>query len=157
MSEVLAVQLAREGRELVRETLRLLSGSSIHGVPEVALRLPATDSATLRIVATGAYNAGKSTLLQALTGRELHIDADVATRSATPYSWHGVDLVDTPGVAAGYDNLHDEVAEQEVRNADLVLFVLTGTFFDDVTVQHFRHVMFDLHKLPHTLVIINKN
>ncbi len=156
MTDVLAVQLTREGRDLVQTVSRLLGESRIRGVPELALRLPTTDAHALRIVATGAYNAGKSTLLRALTGLDIQIDADVATTSVTAYPWHGVELVDTPGVAAAHDHLHDEFAERAVGDADLVLFVLTGTFFDDVTVQHFRHVMFDLHKLPHTLVIINK-
>ncbi|MDQ3485810.1 MAG: hypothetical protein M3445_10445, partial [Actinomycetota bacterium] len=72
------------------------------------------------------------------------------------YPWHGVLLVDTPGVDADHDDLHDEHAERAVRDADLILFVLTGSFFDDVTVRHFRHVLLDLDKLTATLVVINK-
>ncbi len=155
MTDVLAARLSRQGRELVQETAHLLGGSSIPGLAELARRLPTIDG-VLKIVATGAYNAGKSTLLQGLTGLDVHIDADVATTSVTEYPWHGVVLVDTPGVDADHDDLHDEHAERAVRDADLILFVLTGSFFDDVTVRHFRHVLLDLDKLPATLVVINK-
>lgn len=155
MTDVLAARLSQQGRELVQQTAHLLGGSNIPGLAELAQRLPTIDG-VLKIVATGAYNAGKSTLLQGLTGIDLHIDADVATMSVTEYPWHGVVLVDTPGVDADHDDLHDEHAERAVRDADLVLFVLTGGFFDDVTVEHFRHVLLKLDKLPATLVVINK-
>ncbi len=151
-----ALRLRELGRELVQTSRDLMTGAGIPEAAELALRLPALQDPVLTVVATGAYNAGKSTLLSALTGADLLIDPDVATSSVTRYAWHDIALVDTPGVAAGHEDLHDEFAERAVREADLVIFVLTGNFFDDVTVQHFRHVLFDLGKLAQTLVVINK-
>jgi hypothetical protein len=157
MSTLFAHRLADEGNRLLLQAERVLSASSDERLRRLALRLPRPDDTQLKVVVTGAYNAGKSTLLKALTGDDILIDADVATQRTTPYPWHGLLLVDTPGVKAGVENLHDEIAEQAVRDADLVLFVLTLGFFDDETVKHFRHVLVNLHKLPQTLVILNKN
>ena len=157
MTTLFAQRLIDEGKQILGETRSVLGASSDPDLRELALLLPAAEDTPLKIVATGAYNAGKSTLLKALTGDDLVIDADVATAQTTEYPWRGLLLVDTPGVKAGVENRHDELAERAVRDADLVLFVLTLAFFDDETVQHFRHVLLDLHKLPQTLVVLNKS
>ena len=152
-----AQRLIDQGMRLLVDTRSVLGASNDLHLRELALRLPNLDDTPLKVVATGAYNAGKSTLLKALTGDDIYIDADVATQRTTEYPWRGLLLIDTPGVKAGVENLHDEIAERAVRDADLVLFVLTLAFFDDETVQHFRHVLVELHKMPQTLVILNKN
>ena len=157
MSTLFAQRLIDEGQRLVVDARSVLAASNDLHLRELALRLPDTDDTPLKVVATGAYNAGKSTLLKALTGDDIYIDADVATQRTTEYPWRGLLLIDTPGVKAGVENLHDEIAERAVRDADLVVFVLTLAFFDDETVQHFRHVLVELHKMPQTLVILNKN
>lgn len=157
MSTLFAQRLIDQGKRLLGDARSVLGASNDPHLRELALRLPDTEDTPLKVVATGAYNAGKSTLLKALTGDDIYIDADVSTAQTTEYPWRGLLLIDTPGVKAGVENLHDELAERAVRDADLVLFVLTLAFFDDETVQHFRHVLVDLHKMPQTLVILNKN
>lgn len=157
MSTLFAQRMIDHGKQLLGDAQSVLGASSDSRLRELALRLPDPEDTPLKVVVTGAYNAGKSTLLKALTGDDIEIDADVATARTTEYPWRGLLLIDTPGVKAGVENLHDEIAERAVRDADLVLFVVTLAFFDDETVQHFRHVLLDLHRLPQTLVILNKN
>lgn len=78
-----------------------------------------------RIMVYGVYNAGKSTLLNALMGQELASVADrPETFRTTPYSWHGYALLDTPGVDAPVE--HEEVAQTELDRSDVILFVIAS-------------------------------
>lgn len=111
-----------------------------------------------RMVLTGQYSSGKSTLIKALTNEsaQVVIDSAVATDSVDAFDWDGlVDLVDTPGVQAGSDE-HDQLAEDALRSADLVLFTVTVDLFDNRLVEHLRHVTEDLHKAPQLLIVLTK-
>lgn len=78
-----------------------------------------------RIMVYGNYNAGKSTLLNALMGRA---DAKMADRPETAavaeYSWDSYTLLDTPGIDAPIE--HEEVAENQLENSEVVLFVVAA-------------------------------
>jgi hypothetical protein len=86
-----------------------------------------TRSAQLRprIMVYGNYNAGKSTLLNALMGRA---DAKMADRPetavVTQYTWGDYTLLDTPGIDAPID--HEEVAEEQLANSEVILFVVAA-------------------------------
>lgn len=111
-----------------------------------------------RMVLTGQYSSGKSTLIKALTDEaaQVVIDSAVATDNVEVFDWDGlVDLVDTPGVQAGLRE-HDKLVEEALRAADLVLFAVTVDLFDDRLVEHLRHVTEDLRKAPQLLVVITK-
>ena len=111
-----------------------------------------------RMVFTGQYSSGKSTLIKALTdgAAQVVIDSAVATDSVEVFDWDGlVDLVDTPGVQAGLQE-HDKLAEEALRTADLVLFTVTVDLFDDRLAEHLRHVTEDLRKAPQLLVVVTK-
>jgi GTP-binding protein EngB required for normal cell division len=71
----------------------------------------------------GIYNAGKSSLLNAILGEERASVADKPeTKTISVYDWNGYQLVDTPGINANQaDTL---VTEPELRKHDLVLFVI---------------------------------
>ena len=112
-------------------------------------------SGPVRLVTTGEYDAGKSSLLKAFTGAEIRIHSDVTRSEVTKYPWHHVILVDTPGVKAE-EELHDEATEEALREADLVVFVITPDLFDDATAAHLRHVAFDLRKLEQIVIVVNK-
>jgi predicted GTPase len=135
----------------LRDAFRSSSDERISGLLP---RIP-SPSGPVRLVATGEYNAGKSSLLKALTGAEIPIHSDVTTSEVHQYSWHHVLLVDTPGVKAG-EAIHDERAEEALRDADLVIFVITVDLFDDATAAHLRHVAFDLGKLEQMAIVVNK-
>lgn len=77
------------------------------------------------IMVYGIYNAGKSTLLNALMGRA---DAPMADRpetaSITPYHWQGFVLFDTPGIDAPVE--HEKMTHQHLDDSDVVLFVVAA-------------------------------
>ncbi|GAA4722413.1 hypothetical protein GCM10025782_20470 [Pedococcus ginsenosidimutans] len=141
-------QLAATAKDLLRsgpDTVRMLA-DDLDGSP----------TGPTRLVFTGQYNAGKSTLIQALTGREdIRIDSNVATTEATEYRWGAVVLTDTPGVQSGHRE-HDEVAEAALRQSDLVVFVVTVDLFDDAGVRHLDRVAHELGKRRSMVVVINK-
>lgn len=121
-------------------------------------RLVLTDRVVPRLVLTGYFDGGKSTLIKALTdgAADVLIGADITTDTVTEYDWDGaVVLVDTPGVQAGVRE-HDELAEGALAAADLVLFVVTVELFDPTSIRHLRHVSDDLGKADQMLVVINK-
>lgn len=77
----------------------------------------------------GVYNAGKSSLINALVGKEIAKVGDIpTTASIQRIDWNGFTLVDTPGIVANDE--HTEIAEQEIKRNDIILFVVDdlGTF-----------------------------
>jgi len=89
------------------------------------------DGARLEIVAFGTISSGKSTLLNALAGRQVFasdvIGGTTSTRSEIP--WPGNDevvLVDTPGLAEVRGESRAAKAALAAKNSDLVLLVVDG-------------------------------
>ncbi|MBD14033.1 MAG: hypothetical protein CMJ72_02570 [Planctomycetaceae bacterium] len=89
------------------------------------------EKSQLEIVAFGTISSGKSTLLNALAGRQVFA-ADVVggtTSRQGEISWPGNDrvvLVDTPGLAEIRGEKRAEVAATAARHSDLVLLVVDG-------------------------------
>jgi len=52
-----------------------------------------TAKGDIRIALIGEFSAGKSALIAALTGKEVFIDADVATNEIAEYHWKGTVIV----------------------------------------------------------------
>ncbi len=89
----------------------------------------------LEIVAFGSISSGKSSLLNALAGRDVFVtDARGGTtlqRNEIP--WPGEDrvlLVDTPGLGEVDGQLHGTVSAESAKDADLVLVVVDGPLRD---------------------------
>ncbi len=77
----------------------------------------------LQIMIFGAYNAGKSTMINALLGRAAAKVGDIPTTDvAKAYPWEGHILFDTPGVNAPI--AHEGISRAQLDRADLILFVL---------------------------------
>lgn len=115
--------------------------------------------APLRLVLTGEWNAGKSSLISALTGADVKIDADVCTDANVSFSWQGLTIVDTPGIQAeGSDTEHDRLARQATVGADLVLFVITNELFNQRLAEYLRFILDDdgLGLASKTALIVNK-
>lgn len=71
----------------------------------------------------GAYNAGKSSIINALIGEAAAEIGDVPTTdSVQDYCWGGIVLQDTPGVNAPIE--HERVTRQALMRADMVVFVI---------------------------------
>lgn len=151
---LLVQELAERGDVVLGRLRDVLRSSNDERIVALLPRVPSL-AGPYRLVVTGEYNAGKSSLLKALTGAEIRIHSDVTTSEVQEYPWDHVLLVDTPGVKAG-EALHDERAEQALRDADLVIFVITVDLFDDATADHLRHVAYDLGKLEQMVVVVNK-
>jgi len=123
---------------------------------EVRIVGASSDAPPLTIAFVGQYNAGKSTILRVLTGREdIVIDSDVCTDTVTAYDWNGVRLLDTPGVHAGHPD-HDEKTYAVINRADLLVFVVTNELFDDTIGHHFRELAFNRQHARRMLLVINK-
>lgn len=79
--------------------------------------------ADAHIMVYGVYNAGKSTLINALLGREAaEIDDVPKTDSVSAYRWGRYDILDTPGVDAPI--AHQKITDEEMLKADAVIFVV---------------------------------
>ncbi|BAK77608.1 GTP-binding protein, HSR1-related [Pseudogulbenkiania sp. NH8B] len=75
------------------------------------------------IMVYGVYNAGKSTLINALLGVERAKVADrPETDSVSRYPWHEFEILDTPGIDAPIK--HEEVTREQLYTADVVIFVV---------------------------------
>lgn len=94
-----------------------------------------TDKKHVEIVAFGTISSGKSSLLNALAGRDIFSTdlkgGTTVTRNQT--EWSGDDsicLVDTPGLGEVEGEDRAEIAADSAKNADLVLVVVDGPFRD---------------------------
>ena len=90
---------------------------------------------TLEIVAFGTVSSGKSSLLNALAGRDIFVTdprgGTTLCRNELP--WPGVDrvtLVDTPGLGEVDGEIRESLAAEAARNADVALVVVDGPLRD---------------------------
>lgn len=74
----------------------------------------------------GAYNAGKSTLLNALFGKEEYAKTGDApeTKEVHEYEYNGYTIFDTPGLNAR--NEDDVVTTEHLNKSEVVLFVISN-------------------------------
>jgi signal recognition particle receptor subunit beta len=117
-----------------------------------------TDAAPIRIAFVGPYNAGKSSLIAALT-RDLTIRRSGKPESseARRYQWRDdVELVDLPGWFSGFTDHDDRAGEDLRRNADLVAFVMTVELGDELVVEAIEQVMGELGFAQRAVVVVNK-
>ena len=79
--------------------------------------------ALLQVMLFGSYNAGKSSLINALKMEEVAAIGDIPkTAQADRYYWNGCYLLDTPGVNAPIE--HEAVTEEQINRSELILFVI---------------------------------
>jgi hypothetical protein len=116
------------------------------------------NAAKPRIIVFGTYNAGKSTLINALTGLSGEDAAGVAdypmTDKVSSYEWRGYVLDDTPGLNAPIE--HEQVTREHLKSADAVLFVLAtdGTLEEELSYTELVRLVNDRKKI--LLVLNNK-
>ncbi|MRX07230.1 hypothetical protein GJ697_05210 [Pseudoduganella sp. FT25W] len=93
------------------------------------------------VMVYGVYNAGKSTVINMLLGREEAAADDIPlTDKVSPYQWGSYVILDTPGVDAPI--AHEQVTREQMLTADAVIFVVdpVGTAEESKTL----HVLVDL-------------
>lgn len=75
------------------------------------------------IMVYGVYNAGKSTLINALLGREDAETDDIPlTDRVSAYQWGQYSILDTPGVDAPIE--HENITNAQMLKADAIIFVV---------------------------------
>ena len=116
-----------------------------------------TDSEKIKIVLTGQYSAGKSSIIKMLTHRDdIQIGADITTQEATTYDWHGIEIIDTPGIHTKLRKDHDEISYKAISEADILIFVITNELFDSNMAEHFRKLAIDKDKAGEMILVVNK-
>src|SRR4051794_19503152 len=156
MTPILLHELATQAPPLLERLRAVLSARPDRESDELLARAVFDERSTPRMVVTGQFSSGKSSLVRALTdgAADVVIDSDIATDEVTEYTWDGaVTLIDTPGVQAGVRE-HDRLAEEAISTADFVLFVITVDLLDDASRRFLRHLALDLGKVDQLLVII---
>lgn len=98
------------GRQRIGETERKLAKDAEEG--------------QLSTLVFGHYNAGKSTFINALLGRESAVMGDVPlTGEIKPYEWNGHVLFDSPGIDAPIE--HEEITDGFIqRECNAVIYVI---------------------------------
>lgn len=77
----------------------------------------------LRVMVYGVYNAGKSTLINAMAGEEVAEVGDVpVTDTVAEYTCGSYKVLDTPGIDAPLE--HEEITIKEILKADAIIFVV---------------------------------
>ena len=111
----------------------------------------------LKVAFVGQYNAGKSSIISALTNRrDIKIDANVATDVSCDYEWNNIKITDTPGILAGKLEKHDEITKEVISNTDLIVYVLTSQLFDDMIFENFIDLAYNQKLKDKMLIAINK-
>jgi hypothetical protein len=110
----------------------------------------------LTIAFIGQYNAGKSTLIKALTGDPaVRISAEICTNEVTEYSWKDVLVVDTPGIYAGRTD-HDSLTLEKISRSDLLVFVVPNELFNPQGGDFFKKIANDMQRVGQMVLVINK-
>lgn len=108
------------------------------------------------VMVYGVYNAGKSTLINALLGEERAEVGDVPkTDRVDAYQMGDVTILDTPGIDAPAE--HEQISREQLAKTDAVIFVLCsdGVLEELSTYQEIEKIL--RADKPMLVVINNKN
>ena len=124
----LATEEALEAISSIRTVLREITRQETERLRMFLERRRASDT-TFSVCLFGRTNAGKSTLREAITGGDgstIGQGEQRTTQEVTTYDWSGIQLLDTPGLAA-FDGSDDEsTAWEAIDRTDLVLFTVSS-------------------------------
>jgi predicted GTPase len=104
----------------------------------------------------GIYNAGKSSLLNAIMGEKVASVNDIPeTHKVSYYSWKSYTLVDTPGLNGPEED--EKITVSEVNKHDIIMFVIddSDNFDSDVITRKIIEILES--KKPCIIVINKKN
>lgn len=144
------VSLLREGEDLLQRCGDEESAKKLQ-----CARQDAEEKKEPVIMFYGLYNAGKSTLGNALCGANLKTGDVPTTASIEKIRWAGYTLIDTPGINAHAE--HTEIAESEIRLSDVILFVMDNADTFDTELVYDAIVKILKMGKPLAIVINQKN
>ncbi|MDW1821576.1 GTPase [Vibrio sp. Vb1018] len=105
-----------------------------------------------QIMLFGAYNAGKSTLINTLLGVEkANVDDIPTTDSVDSYNWDGFRLIDTPGVNAPIE--HEETTAEQIKRTSVMLFVIREGDLDSKDL--YQRLFELLNQNKHIFIVLN--
>ena len=107
------------------------------------------------VVIAGEYSTGKSTIISALTGKNIEIDSDVKTNKATMYEYEGVNIIDTPGLLAGFDD-HTRISKEEIKKADFIVYCITTELFTPSSLEEFIKILDNKYLDNKVILAVNK-
>ena len=111
---------------------------------------------TPEIMVYGIYNAGKSSILNELLGEDKAKVQDKPTTDRVDYySFNGYKIADTPGIFAPIK--HEEVTEEHLKKADIVLFVMSTTGSNERLENYERIKLIDKVGKKIIIVLNDKN
>lgn len=123
-------------------------------VEQMAKRLQQTAEQSEPVVMLyGLYNAGKSTLINALIGEAQAPNGRVPTTNRVmAYRWQGVELLDTPGIDAPPE--HEQITEAQLKQSDIVIMVLHSRGATQ-ELESYRTILRLLAQGQQVLVVVN--
>ena len=125
--------------------------TALKEISEIRNQIRSSDKFTLAFV--GEYNAGKTSIINILTGNNFSVSSTVATQDANEIQWKdNLTIIDTPGLGSGLTE-HDEITSKWLSKADLLVYVLTPDLFNSHSGERFL-TMLEKYKRNNELMLV---
>lgn len=108
----------------------------------------------IRIAFIGQYSAGKSSIISALTKKDIAVGTDVTTEKCTDYEWGNFLLTDTPGLQNSQE--HDDLANEAIKDSDLIIYCITYELFNRHTLSDYISLAYEKGYAKKMILVINK-
>lgn len=150
-------EISRKISYIIDDTQKIVSKFDTEAVENFSKDIEEIKKQKLLTIAfIGQYNAGKSTIISALTGnKDIAIAPGIVTDKTTDYIWNNVVLTDTPGICTDRKD-HDDITYKKIKESDLLIYCLTNNLFDDIILNNFNKIAFSELQKNKIMIVINK-
>lgn len=139
--------------ELVYREEWLNKDVALKEIHEIRSQIHSSEKFILAFV--GEYNAGKTSIINILTGNTFSVSSTVATQEATEIQWkNSLTIVDTPGLGSGLTE-HDEITKKWLAQADILIYVLTPDLFNSHSGERFLKMLEDYKRDKELMLVMN--